>query len=171
MPSGNERYRLEHHPGANRWFLLAGLQAGIVGALILIGWLALSSAWYRRSVWMVPNLLSSTFYGEPAFRSGFRLTTFAGLALLLFIYGILGALFGLVIRDNHSRAGVILLGFLFGTGWYFISFGLLWKHWNPLVMLYSPDRAMLVGHVLYGGVLGRLPVYLRAMHAAGGAPG
>ena len=59
MPSG-ERTR-------PNWFVvLAGIQAGVVGALILLGYVALDSAWHRRSVWTVPNLLASTFYGESA---------------------------------------------------------------------------------------------------------
>ena len=59
---------------------------------------------------------------------------------------------------------VTLLGLIYGTGWFFLSFDVLWKHVNPLVQIYSPDRAMLVGHLLYGGTLGRrFPAYLRAM--------
>jgi hypothetical protein len=60
-----------------------------------------------------------------------------------------------------------LLGLIFGTGWFFLSFDVLWKYVNPMVRLYSPDRAMLVGHMLYGGLLGRrFPAYVRSMSAA-----
>jgi len=151
--------------GRPNWLLaLAGIQAGIVGGLILLGYLALDSAWHRRSIWTIPNLMSSTFYGESAFRPGFSARTSAGLALLLFIYGLLGALFALVIRDHGSRMRVTVLGLIFATGWFFLSFEFLWNHVNPLVRLYSPDRAMLVGHLLFGGVLGRrFPVYLRSI--------
>jgi hypothetical protein len=71
---------------------------------------------------------------------------------------------------------VVLAGLIYGTGWFFLSFDLLWKHVNPMVQIYSPDRAMLVGHVLYGGVLGRgFPAYLQSIRgaetpAAPGAP-
>jgi hypothetical protein len=149
------------------WLLaLAGIQAGVVGGLILLGYLALDSVWHRRSVWTVPNLLASTFYGASAYRPGFGAGTSAGLALMLFVYGVLGALFGMVIRDHGTRLRVTLAGLIFGTGWFFLSFDLLWKHVNPLVQLYSPDRAMLVGHLLYGGVLGwRFPAYLRSIRA------
>lgn len=157
MPFGN---------GARpNWFLaLAGIQAGVVGGLILLGYLALNSAWHRGSIWTVPNLLASTFYGESAYRPGFGARTSAGLALLLFLYGVLGALFALVIRDHGSRLRVTLLGLIFGTGWFFLSFDVLWNYVNPMVHVYSPDRAMLVGHVLYGGVLGgRFPAYLKSI--------
>jgi len=164
MPSGN---------GARpSWLLaLAGIQAGIVGALLLVAYLALDSAWHRRSIWTVPNLFASTFYGESAYRSGFGARTSAGLALMLFLYGALGALFALVVRDHGSRLRITILGLIFGTGWFFLSFDVLWKWINPLVEQYSPDRAMLVGHVLYGGVLGRcLPAYLQAIRQAEHGP-
>lgn len=159
------------------WSLaLAGIQAGIVGALILLGYLALDSAWHRHSVWTVPNLLASTFYGESAYRQGFSAGTSVGVALLLLLYGALGLLFALVIRDHGTRMRVVLAGLIYGTGWFFLSFDILWKHVNPMVQIYSPDRAMLVGHVLYGGVLGRgFPAYLQSIRgaetpAAPGAP-
>lgn len=147
------------------WFLaLAGIQAGTVGALILLGYLALDSAWHRRSIWTVANLLASTFYGESAFRQGFAASTSTGVALLLLLYGILGLLFALVVRDHGTRTRVLLAGLIYGTGWFFLSFDILWKHVNPMVQIYSPDRAMLVGHLLYGGVLGRgFPVYLQSI--------
>src|SRR5579872_1722867 len=103
MPSGG---------GARpNWFLvLAGIQAGVIGALILLGYVALDSAWHRRSVWTVPNLLASTFYGEAAYRPGLGARTGAGVALLVVLYGVLGAVFALVIRDQASRLRVTLLG-------------------------------------------------------------
>jgi hypothetical protein len=157
MPSG-ERTR------PNWVSVLAGIQAGVIGALILLGYVALDSAWHRRSVWTVPNLLASTFYGESAYRPGLGARTSAGVALLLVLYGVLGAVFGLVVRDQDSRLRVMLLGLIYGTGWFFLSFDVLWKYVNPLVNIYSPDRAMLVGHLLYGGTLGRrFPAYLRAI--------
>src|ERR1039458_8267751 len=44
--------------------LLAGLEAGIIAALVLLGWLALASAWYRRSIWTAANIMATTFYGD-----------------------------------------------------------------------------------------------------------
>ena len=149
------------------WLLaLAGIQAGVGGALVLLGYLALDSAWHRRSIWLVPNLMASTFYGESAYQPRFGTRTSTGLALLLVLYGLLGALFGLLVRDQSSRLRMTILGLIFGTGWFFLSFDVLWKYVNPMVRMYSPDRAMLVGHLLYGGLLGRrFPAYLRSMSA------
>ncbi len=159
MPSGNAA-------GANRVPALAGIQAGVAGALALFVYLAVNSAWHRRSIWTVPNLLASTFYGESAYRQGFGARTSAGVALLVVLYGLLGALFGLVVRDHGSPLRVIFLGLIYGTAWFFVSFDWLWKHVNPLVPLYSSDRIMLVGHLLYGAVLGgRFPLCRKQMTA------
>jgi hypothetical protein len=152
--------------GSNRFLAMAGIQAGVVGALIEMGYLALDSKWHGRSVWTVSNLLASTFYGESAYRQGFGSRTSAGVALLIVVYGLLGALFGLVIRDHSPRLRILLFGLIYGASWFFLSFTWLWKLVNPIVPIYSPDRAMLVGHILYGGVLGsRFPRYLMALRA------
>src|SRR5215472_5915898 len=157
MPSGNT--------SRADWFLaLAGIQAGVIGGLVLLGYVAIDSLWHQRSIWTVPNLLASTFYGQAAYRSGFRTGTSAGLALAVFLYGVLGLLFALLVRDHGTKVRVLLAGVIFGVGWFFLSYDVLWKHFNPLVHLYSPDRAMLVGHLLYGSVLGgRFPAYLRSI--------
>lgn len=156
MSSGNGR--------RPNWFLaVAGIEAGIVGALVLVGYLALDSAWHRHSIWIVPNLFASTFYGESAYQPGFGRRTSVGVALLLLLYGVLGLLFALTVRDHGTRIRVLLAGLIYGTGWFFLS-DILWRHVNPLVQVYSPDRAMLVGHLLYGGALGRgFPVYLKSI--------
>ena len=129
----------------------------------MLGWLALASAFERRSVWSIPNLLASTFYGETALRRDFATSTLSGVALHLLVYAVAGVVFGLLIRDNGNRLRVVLLGMLSGVGLYYLCFGLVWKSVNPLVPLYSPDRPMLLGHLLYGTFLGRFPVYLRAV--------
>ena len=46
-----------------------------------------------------------------------------------------------------------------GLVWYFLSFSVLWHDINPLIPLYTHSAPMLVGHALYGGLLGRFPHY------------
>ena len=143
----------------NLRFSLAGLQAGMSASLLLLAWLALTSMWYRRSIWSVPNLFASTFFGEAAFRSGFSKTTYSGVALHLIIYSVLGVLFGLLVRGRSSRVTVLALGVSFGVVTYYLLFSVIWKNVNPLVALYVPNRPMLAGHVLYGAMLSRFPRY------------
>jgi len=148
--------------------LLAGLEAGIIAALILLGWLALDSAWYRRSIWTAANIMATTFYGEAALGREFTSRTVAGLALYLILYGILGALFGLALAGRDASLRMTLIGVLVGLGWYYLSFAILWQNINPLIPLYTHRGPMVAGHALYGGLLGRFPHYLY-VPAAGGA--
>jgi hypothetical protein len=153
MASANES------PGRNLRLSLAGLQAGMLGALIMLGWLALSSVWYRRSIWSVPNLLSSTFFGDTAFRNSFNRMTFSGLALHLTLYSLVGVIFALAVRDRAGRLRATLIGMIAALVWYYLMFGFIWKAVNPTLALYSPDRSMLIGHLLYGGILGKFRGY------------
>jgi hypothetical protein len=151
--------------------LLAGLEAGIVAALILLGWLALASAWYRRSIWTTANIMATTFYGEAALTQRFSSRTLAGLALYLVLYGIIGALFGLAVPTRAPGLRMTLTGVLVGLGWYYLSYALVWRNLNPLIILYTHGGPMLAGHVLYGGFLGRFPRYLSTLAPGGSAPG
>ena len=146
--------------------VLAGLQSGMFGALATLGWLGLTSMYYRRSFWAVPNLLASTMHGESALRWGFAASTFTGVSIFLVIYSVLGAIFGLVLQDRTTRARTALIGMIFALGWYYLSFGPVWKAVNPLVPLYVQDRPMIAGHLIYGGLLGRVPLYLRRLRRA-----
>jgi len=148
--------------------LLAGLEAGIIAALTLLGWLALTAAWYRRSIWTAANIMATTFYGEAALGRTFTFRTVAGIALYLVLYGTIGALFGLTLANRDASLRVSLIGVLAGLGWYYLSFAILWQNISPLIPLYTHRGPMLLGHALYGGLLGRFPHYLNAP-AAGDA--
>jgi hypothetical protein len=116
--------------------------------------------WQLRSFWTAENLMASAFYGGSAIRSDFGSVTLSGLALHLFLYSLLGAIFAVAIRDRVSPARILLLGVLFGLSWYFISYRILWKTAMPLVALLHPERPTLLGHLIYGTFLGRFPAYL-----------
>ena len=147
--------------------LLAGLEAGIIAALILLGWLALASAWYRRSIWTAANIMATTFYGEAALGREFTSRTVAGIALYLVLYGTIGVLFGLTLASRDANLRTTLIGVLVGLGWYYLSFAILWQNINPLIPLYTHRGPMIAGHALYGGLLGRFPRYLYSPAAGG----
>ena len=137
-------------------YLLAGLQTGVLSALAMLAWLGATAMWYRKTFWTAPNLLASLFYGESALRNRFTAHTFSGLALYLIIYGSVGMLFGLGIQDRRGIR-VLWIGILSAIGCYFLMFGWILKHWDPLLLLYTQERPMLAGHVLFGAMLGRYP--------------
>jgi hypothetical protein len=145
--------------------LLAGLEAGVIAALILLGWLALASAWYRRSIWTAANIMATTFYGEAALGREFTFRTVAGIALYLVLYGAIGALFGLTLASRDASLRITVIGVLVGLGWYYLSFAILWQNINPLIPLYTHGGPMMLGHALYGAWLGRFPRYMPHPHA------
>jgi hypothetical protein len=153
MESGNGR------KGSLQEFALAGLEAGTLATLAMLAWLGLSSMWYRRSFWSVPNLIASNFYGERALVNRFTSHTFSGLALFVVFYGLTGILFGLAMQHRRGVA-LATVGVLEGIACYYLIFGWLFKHWNPLIGLYVHSRTMLLGHVLYGAMLGYYGRYL-----------
>ena len=100
----------------------------------LLGWLALPSAWYRRSIRTAANIIATTCYGEAALSREFTSRTVAGLAIYRVLYGIVGA--------------------LCGPGRYYLPFAILWRNINPLIPLYTHGGPLMAGHALYGGFPG-----------------
>src|SRR5437762_6288245 len=108
--------------------VMAGVEAGVLGGLFVMAWLATLSLLQGRSVWSMPNLLASTFYGQAALRRGFRWATLSGVALHVTLSASVGLLFGLAVSGVASRPRVMLLGLGTGAAWYFLSLGFFWKH-------------------------------------------
>src|SRR2546427_7327053 len=108
--------------------VIAGIESGVLGGMFMLGWLALLSLVQGRSVWSVPNLLASTFYGEAALRRGFRWTTLSGVALHLIVSVVAGLLFGSAVNGIASRGRVMTLGVAAGVAWYYLSQGFFWKY-------------------------------------------
>ena len=131
----------------------------------MLGWLALLSLAQGRSIWSMPNLLASTFYGEAALRSGFHWATLSGMALHVIMSGAAGLLFGLAVSRVVSRKRVMLLGLAAGVAWYFLSLGIFWRHVNPMVPLYAQGGGLFLAHVWLGLFLGSFPKFLQELCA------
>lgn len=141
---------------------LAGLQAGILGAMLMLVWYALTSRINQQSIWAVPNLLAAAFYGDRSLRPEFGTFTWSGLALHFSLSGLLGAAFGALIPRVVHITRVGLLGLLLGLGWYYFSNALLWKKFNPLLSMYGAQPFMMVAHLLFGAALGLYPGFARS---------
>jgi hypothetical protein len=158
MPSGDQSGRKSKIN-----LLMAGVQAGILGGLFVVGWLALLSLLQGRSIWSIPNLLASTFYGEAALRRGFRWSSLSGVALQLVVCALAGLLFGFAVSGIASRSRVMFLGVAAGLAWYFLSVGVFWKYVNPMVPLYARGSGMMLAHLGMGVFLGSFPRYVEAL--------
>ena len=141
--------------------LLAGLETGIIGGLVMLAWFLLHSILRNEYWWAVPNLLATTFYGDRALRLGPGRATLSGAALHLATSGVLGAIFALVVSSwRQTYARVALLGLLAGLSWYYLSYGWLWKKLNPLIPAYGTVPPLLAAHLLFGLCLSLYPRWL-----------
>jgi hypothetical protein len=146
--------------------VLAGLQAGMAAAFVMLGWLGFSSALERRSFWAPENLMASAISGRSPIRSGFAFSTVSGLSLYLGLYGLLGALFALLVGGKLRHLRLLLFGAFFGLCWYYLSFRLIWKNVSPLVTLLHDEHPTMLANVIYGMMLARFPLYLGRGEAA-----
>jgi len=147
----------------NSRFALAGLETGISGSLAMLSWLGMASLFFHRSVWWVPNLFAGVFYGEASLRYSFGRYTMAGISLDLFLYGIIGAGFGLFWRDRPGGLRILGFALLISVSAYYVLIRVAWKSLSPAATLYGPDRQILIGHLLYALVLSRFPRYRDAL--------
>lgn len=148
---------------------LAGLQAGVLGTLIMLGWVMMGSIFDQRSIWVVPNLFASTFYGADAYRNEFLRSSWTGVALLIAIYGALGIVWGCVWREE-SRPRLALYGAFFGIVVYYIMFNYVWRRANGLIVLYAPTREIALAHILWGMMLAKSPKYARRIAESNAPP-
>ena len=139
---------------------LAGLQAGMIGVLWMLAWMGVSAMWLRRSFWSSENLMASIVAGNSAIRNGFAGSTWSGIALYLLIYSLLGAAFAVLVRDRFTSLGTLLLSIFFSVGWYYLWFRWLGQMMMPLVWLLHAERATVLGHVIFGVLLTRFPMFL-----------
>jgi hypothetical protein len=140
--------------------LLAGLEAGVLGALLMVACLMIGSLWNGRSIWVGPNLFATTFFGSEVYRNQLLRTSWTGVALIVAIYGLLGILWGCVWRDERKR-WLRVYGAVTGLCVYYLLYDLVWRHVNPLIPLYAPDRQLQLGHLLWGIVLASSPAFAR----------
>lgn len=153
---------------------LAGIHAGVLGTLAMLACVMLGSAWDHRSIWSVPNLFATTFFGSDAYVNEFVRTSWSGLALMIAMYGFLGMIWGVIWGDARRR-GLIIYGTIAGFLVYLFLADFFWKHANPLFTVYAPDGQLELGHLVWGMVLARSPKISRRMaesvaENSGGAP-
>ncbi len=146
---------------------LAGLEAGMVGILWMLAWLGLSATWQQRSFWTAENLMATAFDRTSSLAPVFNWATCGGLALYIVVYSLLGAGFASAARDRVPRNRVMILSVLFALGWYYFSFRWAFKLVLPLVALLHVEHATIIGHLLFGTMLGRYPIYVQRLMQAG----
>lgn len=131
----------------------------------MIGWWLLGEMLQRQSPWTIPNLLATTFYGERAYRAGFIIATWSGLAGTFAVYCVAGVLFAIAGRERKGNWVLVLVGVTTGLALNWFCFGVVLRRVNPMVQIYSPDRLIVISHLLYGAALGTYPGFARQLQS------
>jgi hypothetical protein len=152
---GHSKQRVDGLAVGEKWARFSrGIEAGVVGGMVTLGFLVFASILARQGWWQIPNLLGSTFYGNRAFRAGASMATLSGMALQFVISGSIGAAFAFVCGRIKRRGRIFLLGILTGLVWHYLGEALFWPHVNPRVPAYTSEPLILFGNVLFGFCLG-----------------
>ena|SRR6185295_3185808 len=128
--------------------ILAGIEIGVIGGIVMLLWLAISAPVVGLSWWSILNLLASHSYGARIVRGGPGMVTVSGIALQIAAAGLVGAISGFL------TGGGRLFGLAVTLAWYALCYTFLWKRYAPLVMVDAPQPLMAVAFFLYGSVLG-----------------
>jgi hypothetical protein len=139
---------VKNSPFTNRSFdILAGLQAGILGGLLMALWLALIAPVVGRPWWYVLNLLASYTYDIRAVRGGAGMATLTGIAIQVLAGGILGILMGVLGSANR------VAGLTIAMTAYMVCYVYVWKRYTPFLLYSVPQPLFVTGFFLYGSVL------------------
>jgi hypothetical protein len=145
------------------------LEGGMFGALLMIVWSMSGSLWSRRSIWAIPNLYSTVFYGSRVYTNQFLRSSWSGVALMLFVCGLGGIVWGLLgsgVWRTERRFFLALFGALVGLFLYYILFHAIWRNGSSPIAIYAPEPETQIGYVIWGLALARSPVYARRLAAS-----
>ena len=138
--------------------LLAGAATGVLAAAIAVSYHALDGVLRGDGPWRYLNLEAAGLFGRRALTDAFSKITLAGLSVHVIAGALVGTLAAwplakLRMRPYWCRAAGIAIGLV----WYYFSFRLLWREWNPALVIRQPFPGALLGHVVFGFCLGLLP--------------
>ena len=143
--------------------LLAGLQAGTAGGLLMLAYFSLQSAILRQPWWSMANLLGTAIYGQSALWRGLGRATLAGAALQLLIAAAVGILFGVFFSRLRGWTAPLLLGIATGVACFFFCHDGMFGRISPLIPVYAPRSSTIVGHLLLGLALSRVAAIYRSL--------
>jgi hypothetical protein len=153
----------EASPAGRLARFLAGLQAGMMAVIVMLGWLGLSALWQRHTFWTAPNQMATVFSGGAAIVAGFGPYTPSGIAVYVVVYSLLGAGFAMAAPRRLTPFGTMLIGVMMALIWYTLWFLVLGRKVMPLVWQLHAENPMKFAHVLYGVMLARFPGYLHSV--------
>lgn len=149
--------------------LMAGLDAGVSGAVLCLTWLGFHS-WLRGEFWWAKfNVAAAVFFGGSVYSMGLGRATIAGIALMVAIYAALGVAFGLLAR-TRGFARNLLLGVMVALLWHVSADRFFWRRLDPFALHYFPSLATLPAHLLLAINFSRFAGRFRVLALAFGSP-
>jgi hypothetical protein len=127
--------------------ILVGIEAGVLGGLLMLLWFALITPLTGQPWWLIPNLIASKVYGQRADLLGPGMPTVFGAALQVVTAGLVG--------------GNRLFGLFVACGWYLLCYLFIWKRVSPGLIPHAPAPVLMAGYFIYGSVLGWHPHLVR----------
>ncbi|MBI2687140.1 MAG: hypothetical protein HYX27_12555 [Acidobacteria bacterium] len=137
--------------------VLAGIESGILGALVMIGWFAIDSLLERQYWWAMLNLWGAGVYHNRVFSMGFGIATLAGASTHFFLHGVGGALWSLVGGRMSNYWLHLLFSFAAAAGWYLLLMHAFWPVVAPVVSRITPIPATFLAYFLFGAAISRIP--------------
>lgn len=135
--------------------LLAGLESGILGAVLMIGWFALDSIWERQYWWAMLNLWGAGVYHNRVFSMGFGVATLAGASMHFFLHGTAGALWALAASRISNYWLHLVCSFAAAAGFYVFLMHAFWPSVAPVVSRITPLPATALAYCLFGAAISR----------------
>jgi hypothetical protein len=134
---------------------LAGLESGVLGAAVMIGWFALDAVTERQYWWAMLNLWGAASYQNRVFSMGLGKATLAGASMHFVLHGVAGALWGLA--GGRIANYWLHLAASFGAAacWYLLLMEGFWPLVAPVVSRITPVPATYLAYVLFGAALSR----------------
>ncbi|MBL8227130.1 MAG: hypothetical protein JNL98_01580 [Bryobacterales bacterium] len=139
--------------------LLAGLQVGILGGLLIFLWFLLLSYWGFRSPWGLLNLIAASLRNHATWGLALSASTWTGLAAHIFACGCLGMAVGWILPRPVPQVRISLSGFVFGIVLSLMVYELVWNRYVPLLGEYIRPVAALISHLLFGLSLAQFPKF------------
>lgn len=139
--------------------LLAGLEAGVLGGIVMTVWLMLGSLGRGQTFWAAPNLVSTALLGRAGLETAFGPATVEGLSLEVVMAGLHGIVFALLVPPTLRALSVVSAGILFALASYGFFFGWVLRRLAPLLILHAPRPAWLGAFFLFGMALGFYPSF------------
>ncbi len=137
--------------------LLAGLQAGTLAGLVLLGWFLLLSYYYFREPWALMNVLAASLRHNATWGHSFSSVTWTGLAAHLAACSLLGIVLGWILPRPGPTARVSITGLTFGVVLSLLVYEFFWLRFAPLLGEYIAPLAMWVAHLLFGISVAQFP--------------